>query len=300
MAKFLGIDVGGGSIKAGVIDEEGLLLMEDKIHTDPHWSNDEFLKSIIRLTDSIVNKIQIDSIGIGTPGPIDIENGIILRSANLVNLKNVPLILAIKTEFEIPVYFNNDANCAALGEYRFGIGKGCQNLVVFTLGTGLGCGWALNGKIYNGYRGNGMETGHTTVISNGALCGCGGKGCIEAYFSTTGFLGRYREKTGWSPENAKAFFDLCKQNDSNAITVLDQGITLFSECIRNVVHMINPEKIVLVGGITASHEMFYDKLKDRVNEKIFHVFKDFLKIEIGKNLSGSYGAAALCIQEENL
>jgi glucokinase len=290
--KFLGIDVGGGSLKASLIDREGNLYQEEVLSTDRFWDNNTFLQKIFDLIQ-LFTVSEFHSIGIGTPGPIDIEKGLILSSANFPNLKDLPLVPFLSNQWKIPIHFNNDANCAALGTYHFMKNFQVKSLVVVTLGTGYGCGWVVDGKIFHGYLGNGMEAGHQTVVVNGALCGCGQKGCVEAYFSTRGLLERFREKTNISLSDGKAFFKLIEKKDEDAQEVLDVGIEAFSHSLRNIIHLINPEKIVLVGGLTKSNDLFFQKLNFSLNSIVFPVLRSYSKVEIGESIAGSLGAAAL-------
>lgn len=193
MKSYLGIDIGAGSIKASLIDSNGNVLKSSFRKTGTETNEKQFLDSIFDIVLELKNS-SLTAVGIGSPGPIDSENGILIESANLPLLKNVALVSHLKKKFSIPVYYNNDANLAALGEYHFGLGKGSPSLVILTLGTGLGGGWVYQGKLFNGYKGSGMEAGHVTYLPNGSLCGCGQRGCTEAYFSASGFLNRYKEK----------------------------------------------------------------------------------------------------------
>jgi glucokinase len=290
--KFLGIDVGGGSLKASLIDREGKVYQEEAIQTDRFWDNSKFLTTIHSLIEKF-QKISYVSIGIGTPGPIDIAKGTIIRSANLPNISNLALIDSISTRYKVPIHFNNDANCAALGSYFFNKDAQVESLVVITLGTGYGCGWIFNGKIFNGYLGNGMEAGHQTVITNGALCGCGQRGCVEAYFSTRGLLERFREKTNISLSDGKAFFKLIERKDEDAQDILSLGIEAFSNSIRNIIHLLNPNKIVLVGGLTKSKDLFFDRVNSHLDLIVFPVLRSHSKVSIGESIAGSLGAAAL-------
>ena len=136
-----------------------------------------------------------------------------------------------------------------------------------------------------------MEAGHITVVKDGALCGCGQRGCVEAYFSTNGLLGRYFDLT-----NKKEFFELVSQNDKNANQILELGISVFAEGIRNVIHLVNPDKIVFVGGLTASYDLFGKSLEEKVNQIIFPVLASYVKFAVGKSVAGSFGAATLAFQ----
>lgn len=296
MKKYLGIDVGGGSIRGTVVDKEGNSYFDFSIPTDANATNRDFLDAIGIVARKCLIAEPVDAIGIGTPGPLDIDTGVLISSANLKNLSNVELVSYVKEKFHLPVYFNNDANCASLGEYYFGAGKNAKSLVVFTLGTGLGCGWVVNGKVFNGYKGNGMEAGHVTVVKDGSLCGCGQRGCVEAYFSTKGFLARYNDLTQKEIANAKEFFSLVSEEDSKAKQVLDFAVSAFAEAIRNVVHLVNPDRIVFVGGITASYDLFGKSLEEKAKKIIFPVLAKHLEFKVGSSVAGSFGAAALAFQ----
>ncbi|MDX1958968.1 MAG: ROK family protein [Leptospiraceae bacterium] len=289
---FLGIDVGGGSIKASLIDRNGKLYQEEVEPINRLATNQEFLNHL----KSLVNKFPdtVKKIGVGTPGPIDFDSGIIIHSSNLSNLSNFPIVAEISRITNKQVMFNNDANCAALGEYHFGNSKGINNLIVIALGTGLGCGWIYQGSIYNGFRGNGMEAGHTTIVKDGAVCGCGNKGCAESYFSTRGLVNRYKEQTGKSISNAKEFFKLIEENDIEAKRILSYAVEVLAELVRNLIHTVNPEKIVFVGGLTRSYSIYEVELKRKLKEIVFPVLWDNLIMEKGIEIAGAYGAASLC------
>ncbi len=296
MKKYLGIDVGGGSIRGTVVDKEGKSYFDFSIPTDANATNKDFLEAINTVVKHCLAAVPVDAIGIGTPGPIDIDTGVLISSANLKNLSNLELVSFVRERFHLPVYFNNDANCASLGEYYFGAGKDAKSLVVFTLGTGLGCGLVVNGKVFNGYKGNGMEAGHVTVIKDGALCGCGQRGCVEAYFSTKGLLARYRDLTSIELTNAKEFFAKVEEGERVAKEVLELGVSVFAEGIRNVVHLVNPDRIVFVGGITASYDLFGKSLEEKAKKIIFPVLADHVEFKVGSSVAGSFGAAALTFQ----
>jgi glucokinase len=298
MKKYLGIDVGGQSIRAILISKDGEIFVDNKSTTDPLFTNEEFLNTIDNLITPILKNYDVYSIGIGTPGPLSIEEGIILSSANLVNLKNTPIVSFLKSKTSLPIYFNNDSNVAALGEYYFGKNSKRESLFVFTLGTGLGGGFIYKGEIYNGYSGNGMEVGHTTVVPNGALCGCGQKGCIESYFSTRGFINRYKERTNLELKNAEEFFKKIELKDQIANEILNFGIECFSDCIRNVVHLLNPIKIVFLGGLSKSYSIYGNVLEEKVKSKIFPILADVLEFSVGNEMAGLLGSASLGFKNE--
>ncbi|TGK00234.1 ROK family protein [Leptospira langatensis] len=300
MSLVLGLDIGAQSIKACLTDRKGSILYQCDRKTGPETSNEDFLTLLEDSVSEVFNfsKEPIQSIGIGSPGPIDKENGILISSANLPKLKDVPLVSHLKKKFNIPVYYDNDANCAALGEYWFGSGKNSPSLIVITLGTGLGGGWVFEGKLFDGYKGNSLEVGHTTIRPGGALCGCGQRGCIEAYFSASGFSARYLEKTGKILSDVEILFETAEQGDPSAKLIIEEGIEALAETIRNLIHLFNPECIVLSGGIARSYSRFGKRLENRVREIIFPIFKDYTRILAGGSVTGALGAASLCLDNK--
>ncbi|EMM76481.1 ROK family protein [Leptospira santarosai] len=297
MKSYLGIDIGAGSIKANLVTQDGTILESTSRTTGAETDEPQFLDSLTAIVSEMKNH-SLTAIGVGSPGPIDSENGILIQSANLPLLKNVALVDHLKKKFSIPVYYNNDANLAALGEYRFGIGKGSPSLVILTLGTGLGGGWVYRGKLFDGYKGSGMEAGHVTYLPNGSLCGCGQRGCTEAYFSANGFLNRYQETTGNTLDSAEEFFDRNRKGETVASTLLNEGIEALAQLCRGLIHTINPEKIVFTGGLMYSWDLFGNSLKERVRELIFPIFRTYTQILPGGNVSGTLGAAALCMENQ--
>ncbi|EPG75173.1 ROK family protein [Leptospira fainei serovar Hurstbridge str. BUT 6] len=297
MKSFLGVDIGAQSVKACRTDEHGTLLSQSSISTGADIDSDSFLSSLKTIIQELMEEgnSPVSGIGLGSPGPLDKDAGILISSANLPKLKNVPIVSYLKDSFGIPVYYDNDANCAALGEYWYGVGKGSRNLVVITLGTGIGGGWVYEGSLFDGYKGNSMEVGHNTIRPGGTLCGCGHRGCAEAYFSTSGFSTRYRELTGRNFSDAKEFFSLVKKGEQEANLILEEGIEILSELIRNLIHILNPECVVLSGGLVKSYSLFGKQLEKRVREIIFPVFRNYTRILAGGSVTGALGAASLCL-----
>ncbi|TGM52828.1 ROK family protein [Leptospira adleri] len=295
MKSYLGIDIGAGSIKASLVDTGGNILKQTSRNTGVETTEKEFLDSLVNIVSELEDSSLV-AVGIGSPGPIDTENGILIESANLPLLKDVALVAHLKKNFKLPVYYNNDANLAALGEYRFGLGKGSGNLMILTLGTGLGGGWVYQGKLFNGYRGSGMEAGHVTYLPGGSLCGCGQRGCTEAYFSASGFLNRYRETSGAQLSGAEEFFEKVRTADRIATTLLNEGIDALSQLCRTLIHTVNPEKIVFTGGLVKSWDLYGDVLKEKIHGLVFPIFRTYTQILPGGNVAGALGAAALCME----
>ncbi|PJZ46130.1 ROK family protein [Leptospira brenneri] len=298
MGKAIGVDIGGGSIRASLFDESGKELNSKLSPTPEDLNNDKFLKILKDTIRPLASEGQ--GIGVGSPGPLDNENGLLLSSANMKGLKNLPLKEELKKEFSLPVWYENDANCAALGEAYFGLYKDTESQLILTLGTGVGGGFVQRGVLFSGYLGNGIEIGHTTSVIGGAICGCGVRGCVESYFSTRGFLRRYSEKTNTHLNNAEEFFQLVRNKDQIAEEILHFGTLALAHAVRGAVHLLNPEAVVFVGGITKSYDLFGKTLESEIRSTIFPVLNDRLKIGAGGNLSGALGAASLVFSKEKV
>ncbi len=292
----IGIDIGGGSIKSGVYDSDGKELKHLSTQMPNNLTNESFLKTIELATTPLLEGFVIKGIGVGSPGPLDNEKGILLESANMPNIKNVKIKDFLESTYKIPVRYENDANCAALGESFFGNYRNTSSQLILTLGTGIGGGFVNQKVLYTGYQGNGIEIGHMTAVIGGALCGCGQKGCVEAYFSTKGFVHRYQEKTNTELNNAEAFFLEVRNGNKIAREILDFGVLTMAETIRGAVHLLNPEAVVFVGGITLAWDLFGDHLESLIRSKIFPVLNSQIKIGVGENFAGSLGAASLVFQ----
>ncbi|TGL91020.1 ROK family protein [Leptospira congkakensis] len=298
MGLAIGVDIGGGSIRANLFDESGKELKSIVSPTPENLNNESFLKI---LKDTIRPLVpNANGIGVGSPGPLDNEKGILISSANMKGLKNLSLKEELKTEFSLPVWYENDANCAALGEAYFGSYKNTESQLIITLGTGVGGGFVDKGILYSGYLGNGIEIGHTTAVIGGALCGCGVRGCVESYFSTKGFINRYAEKTKIKLNSGKDFFQLIQNKDPIAEEVLHFGTLALAHSVRNAIQLLNPEAVVFVGGITKSYGLFGKTLEAEIRSTIFPVLNERLKIGPGGSLSGALGAASLVFSKEKV
>ncbi|MCZ8341963.1 MAG: ROK family protein [Leptospira sp.] len=297
----IGVDIGGGSIRVGVYNVKGVELRKAVSPTPKNLNNDSFLNTL-KTTISAVweNNESYTGIGVGSPGPLDNERGIFIASANMKGINNVPIKDFLEREFKIPCSYENDANCAALGEAYFGNFQSASSLLILTLGTGLGGGFVEAGKLYSGYLGNGIEIGHTTAVFDGRLCGCGQRGCVEAYFSTEAFKGSYLEKTGTQLKDAKEFFERLDANDPIAFEILKFGTLALAHAVRGAIHLLNPEAVVFVGGITNSYNKFGVDLESRIRSLIFPILNDRLKIGVGSGFSGSLGAAGLVFSKRGI
>lgn len=309
---YIGIDLGGTNIAVGLVDEDGRIVQQKSIPTLKEREIDLICQDMIDLCKKIMNennltKKDIHSVGIGTPGTVDAENGIIVY-ANNIKINNYPITKKINESLDIPVYVGNDADCAALGEVKAGIAKGCSNAIILTLGTGVGGGMVLNGEIFKGSFPGAGELGHSVIDYNGRQCSCGRKGCFEQYASATALISDAKEAAKNNPDsrlndyiggdlnrmNAKVPFDAAQDGDVVAQGVIDQYMDYLACGIANLVNTFKPEMIIIGGGVSKQEENLTVPLTDRVAKEVYSSGME-TKIEVATlgNDAGIIGAAML-------
>ena len=309
---YIGVDVGGMSIKAGAVNLNGEILVKDKVVTDGKHV-DVFLKDIKELLIKIINECKekefdVKGIGFGVPGMVDNKKGLINKMAN-IDGRDVPLKEYLN-DLNLPIYLSNDANVAALGEQRFGVAKGLNNVVLLTLGTGIGGGLILNGKLYEGNEGKGAELGHVCLLLNGRNCGCGRKGCLEAYASasallrmTREYMEKYKDSMMWEYCNndinnvdGLTSFECAKKGDEAANKLIDEYIMYLGEGMLDFANIFRPEAFVIGGGISNQGEYLTNKLKAYLAKQNYGYegapASDVLIAKL-KNDAGIIGAASL-------
>lgn len=306
---YIGIDLGGTNIAVGLVDKKGKIIQKASTPTlrERHWS--EIIKDMVILTHKVTaaagkNLADIKVIGIGIPGNIDNENGIVVRAANL-NMTNVPIASEFRKYIDIPVNLENDANAAAFGEY-FVQEPHRDNFLMVTLGTGVGGGVVIKGKIFRGFNGAGGEIGHHVIHEGGEKCACGRSGCYEAYASVTALINQTKKKMlecpdtmmhSWVQQNGAVngftAFDCAKKGDEAALEVRDRYIQYVAEGITNLVNIFQPETVVIGGGISYEGETLIAPIRDFVKKHEFNKHEPRTKIEAAKlyNDAGIVGAA---------
>ena len=271
----VGIDLGGTNVAVGVVDENKQIIARASIKTRPERMLDDVIYDIGCCVKEAVKKAGITlqdcvSVGIGSPGYCRAAEGLVVYANNL-GWKNVPLCDELRQELGVPVRLSNDANCAALGEVIAGAAKGAKSAIMITLGTGVGGGVILNGKIYEGDIGPGTEMGHTTLILGGEPCTCGQRGCLEAYASATGLLRqRHRAELAhpettmkrFNPADGSAPFICAAEGDETAKAVVEQYITYVGAGIVNFVNIFAPEVVLIGGGVSNAGEALIGPLND--------------------------------------
>ena len=308
----IGIDIGGMSVKTGIVDSDGKILFQTRVKTE------KTAKAVIeKMVEQINELLKINSltmsdikgIGIGCPGAVTSATGMVEFLPNL-GWENVPIVSELKKFFNLPIKISNDANVAALGEAIYGSAKKYNDCVMFTLGTGVGGGVIIDKKLYEGGHSRGTELGHTTLFLDGEPCTCGRRGCIECYTSATALIKQTKKAmlenkdtmmwqyVGGSIENVdgKTAFECSKLGDKIAETVRDNYIYYLGESILNMLNIFRPDAFILGGGISAQGEYLNERLRAYC-EKFDYGYKCAPKTEIVTatlgNDAGIIGAAAL-------
>lgn len=286
MKYYVGIDIGGTNISTGVVDEAYQIVGRSKIKTQIGRSYKEILADVIETVRLAIAdaKLEIDDIrwiGIGCPGTCNTETGVVEYSNNLRWL-NAPLLADIESSFSKKTFIDNDANVAAFGEYLAGAAKGAKNAVVITLGTGVGAGIIINGKIFSGSNFAGGEIGHTVIVVDGYECTCGRKGCFEAYSSATGLIRMTREAAEAHPESkikqlveadgrisARTAFNAAKMLDDTGIEVVERYIKHLACGITNTINIFQPDILCIGGGVCNEGDALLLPLKKQVAESVY-------------------------------
>jgi len=309
---YIGVDLGGTNIATGIVTEEGKLIKKKSIPTLRHRNYQEILKDMGELCLTIIKEEgislnEVASVGVGSPGTPDPENGILVYANNL-KFKDVPIRTELQKYINVPVYLENDANCAALGEAVAGAAKGYKNSVTVTLGTGVGGGIILDGKIFSGSFYGGGEIGHHVIVADGEPCTCGRKGCWETYASATALIREARIAVIRNPEsglaklvggdinliNAKVPFDAAQSGDPVGQELIDNYIKYLGMGIANVINIIQPEIVVIGGGVCAQGDNLLNPLKEIVKKNVYQgTLKTELRIAELGNDAGIIGAAML-------
>ena len=309
---WLGIDLGGTNIATGVVDENYNIIGRGKLKTNAGRSAEELADDIIKaaqiaIKNANIDASQITSMGIGVPGSIDPEKGIVIRAENLY-YENLPLCQMLKDRTGYDFYIENDANAAAYGELIAGVGKGKKHLIAITLGTGVGGGIIIDGKIYSGATHAGGELGHTIMIHGGVPCSCGNAGCFEAYASATALIRQTKDAmiknkdsimwniaTTLENVNGLTAFDAMRKGDKAGTDVVNQYIEYLCVGIYNMINIFQPEIICIGGGISKEGDVLLNPIKKYVTDNCFaHGVGTEIKIAKLGNDAGIIGAAFLC------
>ncbi len=307
----IGIDIGGTNVKIGLLDASLTLAAEGSIPF-PHTTAEDMAQKIRAAVDGLLaqqgaSAADIGSVGAVVPGSIDIAGETVIDAHNL-DFHNVPLRAILRAQFPgVPVYIANDANGAALAELYKGAFVGHQTGVLLTLGTGLGGGIILNGKMFNGGRNQGVELGHAFLVDGGEHCTCGNDGCMEAYCAASALTRDGRramqahpesllaEKTGGDPDRItpKLVTDCAKAGDETAMHVFEVYLGHLSSACASIYNILDPEVLALGGGLSAAGSFLFDPLQELVTRKCFYKTRGPLVPAVLGNEAGMVGAALL-------
>ena len=286
MKYYVGIDLGGTNIVAGVVDKEYNIIAKASTKTNCPRPEKEIADDMAKMAIEAVNNAklsmdQIEWIGVGTPGIANSETGIIEYSNNL-GFKNTPMVKYIQETINKPVFIENDANAAAYGEFVAGAAKGAKNAVCITLGTGVGGGIIIDGRIYSGSNFAGAEIGHTVIEVDGAQCSCGRKGCFEAYSSATGLIRMTKEAIAEHPDcimaqsekekgkvTARTSFDCMRAGDKYAKAVVDKYIKYLAAGITNTINIFQPDILCIGGGVCNEGDPLLLPMKELVAKEVY-------------------------------
>lgn len=311
---YVGIDVGGTNLVAGLVDEAGAIVHKSTCPVNRDWTAEQLTRQLAKLSLQAAEEVgcplsELQAAGVGLPGLVNNKTGVVVKTTNMP-FYNTPFREMFQEDLKIPVYLGNDADCAAVGEYWAGSAKGCDPAVVVTLGTGIGSGMVKGGKLYTGFGGAGMEAGHMIIQPNGVRCGCGNLGCWEQYGSATALIRLTREEMEYSRDSllwelcggdtrkleGRTTFQAVRQGDATARKALDRYLEGLSMGLINMVNVLFPEIVCLGGGISnADDDLLLNPLRELVHRGSFD--KNHLprveKASLG-NDAGVVGAAMLC------
>jgi len=284
----LGIDIGGTNTAFGFIDQEGNTLAEAKIPTSNHKEINDYINELAEAINStfepLREKHQLIGIGVGAPNA-NFHRGTIEHAANLLWKGVIPFVELLSKHFNLPIFINNDANTAAIGEMVYGSAKNMKNFIAITLGTGLGSGIVVNGQMQYGYLGTAGELGHIIITHNGRLCGCGRRGCLETYVSATGLTTTAKEILETSKEqsilrslplddlNSKNIYKAALENDKLAKEIFNHTAQILGLALANYVAIANPEAIFLNGGLAKAGDLIFKPTYKAMEENMLHIFK---------------------------
>ncbi len=316
MKAAIGVDIGGGSVKLGLVSAKGKILARDSFKTSAHLGRAgllSLLEASVKRLAAHGRGVKIQGVGIGAPGPIDVERGLVYFFPNIPGWKNTPLKKILERRLKMPVFVDNDANVMALGESVFGAGRGVRSAIALTLGTGVGGGLILDGRLFHGAAFSAAELGHIIINEDGPRCGCGNQGCIETYVGSQHFIRAFRQRLKRGEKSvlktwirkgetlspllvAKA----AKQGDPFAKKMWEETAGHLATALAGLVNTLNPERIIVGGGIAQNGAILFRPLVRSLNRKTFPIAARSVKVMpaiLGVD-AGLIGAACLVFVNE--
>jgi glucokinase len=301
---IVGIDLGGTNIAGGAMPTDGTREIAMRMtSTKAEEGAEAVIERIGQMVEEVIAQTMVETgaersdflgVGIGAPGPLDRERGIVIVTPNL-GWRDFPLRDRISARVDLPASLDNDANCATLGEWWCGAAKGGRNVIGMTIGTGIGGGLILEGKLYHGASDIAGEIGHTTIDANGRRCKCGNYGCLEAYASGPAIAVRAREQLEVDGDSllhrlvdgdvsritAQTVFEASKREDPVALEVVRDTAHFLGVGVSNLINIFNPDTLVIAGGVTQAGDLLFDPLRAEVRRRAFKAGVDACKIVPG-------------------
>ena len=311
---ILGVDIGGTKVAVGLVDRHGKILTQTRKPMAAHGTPEAGFEAVTAAIDSMLPNTldEISSIGICAPGPLDPKSGVVLNPPNLPCWRNFPLAEKITAKYHVPVKVDNDANAAALAETRWGAARGYRYVFYATIGTGIGTGIVLDGAIYHGNTGSAGEGGHMSIDYHGPVCNCGKRGCIEILAAGTAIGVRARAKLQAEPSSPSAIRDLAggdvasvtselvgrayQSGDPLAREILLDTAGVLTPWLGNIVDVLDPDVLVMGGGVAAMLEPFFDEIKNGLPKWCVNPFASKIPLFMARYGAdaGIAGGAALC------
>jgi len=306
----IGVDLGGTNMRTALLSPDGLILDRHKVstHATEGWKQvvARLVENIVRYQKIAIGKgLTVAAVGVGAPGVIQMDSGIVVKSPNFPDWNNLPLKEVLEKALNVPVFIENDANAAALGEQWLGAGRDINSMILLTLGTGVGGGIVLNKQIWQGADGMAGEIGHMTLVPDGRLCGCGNTGCLEMYASARGIVQSYREAVNSSgiamvaELSSEQIYQAARDGETVACKVMKDMGRMLGIGIANLINIFNPQMIVLGGGVKDAWQLFINATQEEVMRRAFKVPAERTKIVpslLGDD-AGMVGAAAVALQK---
>ncbi len=304
----IGVDLGGTNIAVGLVDENYKIVNRMSTSTDTQGRFDVIMKDMGEIVNKLIKEsgITVDDVkyvGIGAPGVLDNEKGTASDNSN-IHWENFPIRQELQKYIDKPVYLGNDANVAAWAEYVSGCGKGAKNFLMLTLGTGVGGGIILNGKLHTGSNNIGAEIGHTTFKAGGNQCGCGNKGCVEAYCSATALIKAAKKDLDKHPDSviakadkvtARVVVDAARDKDEYGVMLFDEYTDNLAQVIASIINFLDPDVVALGGGVANAGEFLLEPVRAKIPQHVTFASMmqtKVLRAEMG-NDAGIIGAALL-------
>jgi glucokinase len=307
----IGVDLGGTNLRTAIVGSDGEILVK---HKEATKAADGWVKVVSRLIDNIRRQLEIGAqmgtevfaVGVGAPGVILVDKGIVVKSPNFPDWNNLPLKTELEKALKIPVFIENDANAAALGEKWRGAGRDIKSMIHLTLGTGVGGGIILDNNIWHGADGMAGEIGHMTLIPDGRQCTCGNTGCLEMYASARGIVQSFREELekqnlpaaeALKEVTSEKVYQAAREGDAVARRVMKDMGRMLGIGIASLINIFNPERVVIGGGVKDAWPLFIGATHEEIMKRAFQVPAE--RTEIVPSLlgddAGMVGAAAVAL-----